>query len=154
MPEIDLTSAPNPIVSSLQLLVADLYSLTALAHNLHWNVEGPNFTEYHEYFGSVYEWAFSNSDDVAEQIRKCSGSYVKVDLAVFKQVAGLPEITAPFAALEGFKVLLTAFEKYKADLNAAIEVSGKFGDLATQQIILDLLIKIDKEIWFVKSILK
>lgn len=154
MPEIDLTSAPNPIVSSLQLLVADLYSLTALAHNLHWNVEGPNFTEYHEYFGGIYDSMFSNADSVAEQIRKCSGAYVKVDLAAFKQVAALPEITAPFAALDGFKVLLTAFEKYKADLNAAIEVSGKFGDLATQQIILDLLIKIDKEIWFVKSILK
>lgn len=153
MPEIDLSNLPNKIVESLQLLVADLYSLTALAHNLHWNVEGPNFTEYHEYFGGIYSSAFEDIDGVAEQARKI-GSYVKVDLAAFKQVAGFPEITAPFVALDGFKVLLTAFEKYKADLNAAIEISGKFGDLATQQIILDLKTKTDKEIWFIKSILK
>ena len=154
MPEIDLSAAPNKIVDGLQLLVADLYALTALTHNLHWNVEGPNFSEYHEYFGDLYSCFFGNIDTVAEQARKASVSYVKVDLAMFKQAAGMPEISAPFMALDGFKVLQSALMKYKGDLDVLIELCGRMGDLATQQIILDLRIDLDKKLWFIRSILK
>ena len=39
------------------------------AHNFHWNIEGPDFLEYHELFGKIYEEVYSSIDDFAEKIR-------------------------------------------------------------------------------------
>jgi len=153
MPEIDLTTAPNPIVSSLQLLVADLYSLTALAHNLHWNVEGPNFDEYHSFFGSAYEANFSASDPLSEQIRQL-GFYAKADLALFKQLAGMPEISTPFTGMQAFAVLQAAYEKYAKDLEDLKQLSGKLNDLNTQQLVIDEQLRISKALWMIKSFQK
>lgn len=153
MPEIDLSLAPNRIVESLQLLVADLYSLTALAHNLHWNVEGPNFTEYHEFFSDAYTSNFENSDVFSEQIRQL-GSYAKADLALFKQLAGMPEISAPFTGMQAFAVLQVAYEKYAKDLEDLKQLSGKFNDLNTQQLVIDEQLRISKALWMIKSFQK
>lgn len=153
MPEIDLSLAPNRIVESLQLLVADLYALTALSHNLHWNIEGPNFDEYHSFFGDQYSENFNSSDVLAEQIRQ-NQSFVKTDLALFKQLAGMPEISAPFTGMQAFAVLQAAYEKYMKDLEELKQLSGKFNDLNTQQLVIDEMLRISKSLWKIRSFQK
>lgn len=153
MPEIDLSNVPNKTVELLQLLVADLYSLTILSHNLHWNIEGPNFAEYHEFFSDAYTANFENSDVFSEQIRQ-QGVYAKADLALFKQIAGMPEITAPFTGVEAFSVLKTAYEKYMKDLIELRDYSSKLNDLNTQQLVIDETLRISKALWMIKSFLK
>ena len=40
-----------------------------MAHSHHWNVEGVNFPQYHDFFGDLYEQLHSATDEIAEQIR-------------------------------------------------------------------------------------
>jgi starvation-inducible DNA-binding protein len=40
-----------------------------MAHGYHWNVKGPEFTQFHDFFGEVYEDWTSVEDRVAEYIR-------------------------------------------------------------------------------------
>jgi len=41
-----------------------------VAHGYHWNVEGPDFSQYHELFATIYEDVYSSIDPIAEDLRK------------------------------------------------------------------------------------
>jgi starvation-inducible DNA-binding protein len=44
----------NELQEQLKIVLASTFSLYLKAHNFHWNVEGPNFVQYHGYFGEFY----------------------------------------------------------------------------------------------------
>jgi len=54
---------------SLKKVLADTFALYLKAHNFHWNVEGANFSEFHDFFGELYLELFEAVDFIAEQIR-------------------------------------------------------------------------------------
>ena len=39
------------LIEVMKKVLADTFALYLKAHNYHWNVEGPNFPQYHEFFG-------------------------------------------------------------------------------------------------------
>jgi DNA-binding ferritin-like protein len=39
----------------LKTLLASTYAFAIKAQYFHWNVEGSNFAQYHEFFGNVYQ---------------------------------------------------------------------------------------------------
>ena len=43
------------LVNRMKVVLATTFALYLKAHNFHWNVEGPNFPQYHEFFGNLYE---------------------------------------------------------------------------------------------------
>jgi HK97 family phage prohead protease len=72
-----ITNSPNmaaPSKQDLSLRLADLLGdvvvFKFMAHGFHWNVRGINFSQYHEFFGEIYEDADSSIDPIAENIRK------------------------------------------------------------------------------------
>jgi starvation-inducible DNA-binding protein len=48
---------------------ASTFSFYLKAHNFHWNITGPDFLEYHDLFGRIYEEVYGSIDDFAEKIR-------------------------------------------------------------------------------------
>lgn len=42
------------LAEQMKVLLASTFSLYLKAHNYHWNVTGPNFGQYHEFFGDLY----------------------------------------------------------------------------------------------------
>jgi starvation-inducible DNA-binding protein len=48
---------------------ASTFSFYLKAHNFHWNITGPDFLEYHDLFGKIYEEVYASIDDFAEKIR-------------------------------------------------------------------------------------
>lgn len=61
------------LIDELKKLLASSFSLYLKTHNYHWNVTGPNFAQYHEFFGDLYEEIHSSIDTTAEEIRKLGG---------------------------------------------------------------------------------
>jgi len=54
----------------LKTLLATAYAFVIKAQFFHWNVEGPDFSQYHKFFGKVYEEVYDNTiDRCAEYIR-------------------------------------------------------------------------------------
>ena len=53
----------------LKTLLATQYALSIKAQNFHWNVEGPDFAQYHDFFANFYEEVYSAVDRIAEYIR-------------------------------------------------------------------------------------
>ncbi|MEY4332169.1 MAG: hypothetical protein RLZZ196_907, partial [Bacteroidota bacterium] len=60
----------DKIIVMLRQYLANSVVFSNTAHGFHWNVEGPLFTEYHEFFGEVYEDVNGTIDTIAEWMRK------------------------------------------------------------------------------------
>jgi len=58
------------LADALKTLLATEYAFVIKAQLFHWNVEGPDFAQLHEFFGNIYEEVYDNSiDRTAEYIR-------------------------------------------------------------------------------------
>jgi len=53
--------------------LATNFSFYLKLHFFHWNVEGPNFPQYHKFFQKLYEEVFDAHDAIAEHIRAIKG---------------------------------------------------------------------------------
>jgi len=58
------------LVDNLKTLLATEYAFAIKAQLFHWNVEGPDFAQLHEFFGNLYQEVYDGSiDRTAEYIR-------------------------------------------------------------------------------------
>ena len=77
---------------ALKTAFASEYSFYLKAQNFHWNVEGPNFPQYHELFGNIYEEVGGVIDAFAENIRKVN-TYVPASLQRFSMLSQIDDET-------------------------------------------------------------
>lgn len=61
------------LVKAARVAFASEYSFFIKAQNFHWNVEGPDFLQYHDLFGKIYGEVYDSIDTFAEQIRGLGG---------------------------------------------------------------------------------
>ena len=40
--------------NALKIVLADTFTMYFKTHSFHWNVIGPNFNDYHAFFGTLY----------------------------------------------------------------------------------------------------
>jgi starvation-inducible DNA-binding protein len=57
------------LIAQLKQLLADNIALKFKAHGYHWNVEGDDFKQFHEFFGDIYENFDGATDTYAEWLR-------------------------------------------------------------------------------------
>ena len=61
------------LLEKLKILLASNFSFYLKLHFFHWNVTGPNFPQYHDFFGDLYNEVWAANDDIAEHIRAVKG---------------------------------------------------------------------------------
>lgn len=116
------------LVEKMKVVLADSYAFVIKASNYHWNVEGPNFPQYHELFGNLYEEVDGSIDSTAEHIRALDayapGSFSRFkELATIEDELNVPEAREMIVRLLGdnTKIINTLTEAFKA-AEAANEV--------------------------------
>ncbi len=57
------------LADTLRKLLADVFTYYFKAHSYHWNIEGPDFVQYHEFLKELYTDAHNSVDSIAELIR-------------------------------------------------------------------------------------
>lgn len=83
------------LADDLKTLLGTQYALSIKAQNFHWNVEGPDFAQYHDFFANFYEEVYSAVDRIAEYIRTLQeyspGSLVRfAELSVIQDQTKIP----------------------------------------------------------------
>lgn len=64
------SDASGSLADELQSLLNNVSAYYITAHQFHWNVVGPDFAEFHEFFEEIYTDAWNSLDGLAESIRK------------------------------------------------------------------------------------
>lgn len=90
------------LADKLKTLLASVFSLRVKTQYYHWNVEGPNFSEYHSFFGDLYSKLDGNIDTIAEHIRAL-GQYAPGSLSRFTSLTVIEDETEIPNALEMLK---------------------------------------------------
>lgn len=113
------------LIQKLKELFASNYALYVKAQYFHWNVEGPNFPQYHEFFGDFYAEVGGSIDKMAEHIRALD-AYAPGSFARFLELSainGQDKIIAPldmFSELHAdndklLKMLIDVYKKAEAE---------------------------------------
>ena len=117
------------LTEALKISLATAFSLYLKAHNFHWNVTGPNFSEYHEFFGEFYENVFSSVDLIAEHIRTLD-EFVPGSCTRFAELSKIQDQLEVLAPEDMFRQLFADNETMLSVLYAAhteAEKAKKFG---------------------------
>lgn len=139
---------------SLKTLLATEYAFVIKAQFFHWNVEGPDFAQLHEFFGSIYNEVYDNSIDATAEYIRTLDDYTPGSFERFSELSQIPGQTkVPRARL--------MIEELLADNGRMIELLNNcFGDAEAenQQGIANFIAeRIDahgKHGWMLKSFLK
>lgn len=78
------------LVDSLKTALSDSFVFRVKAQYYHWNVEGEDFAQYHEFLGELYAEVDAAVDGIAELIRTLD-SYSPGTLERFKQLTTIEE---------------------------------------------------------------
>ena len=106
---------------------ATTYAFLVKAENFHWNVTGPDFLQYHELFGKIYDEVDDELDDFAERVRAIR-AYVP---ASFSQLAAHSSIQDTLEILpknEMLRVLYVDNGKVHTELLAAYVLAEREGE--------------------------
>ena len=137
----------------LNVYLADQAVMTAKLHNIHWNVQGMQFVQVHEFTEAEYEKAFERMDEVAEHLRKYDVVPAST-LAEYLQLATIKEEPSrTFGYVEGLTIVLADLEllrKEATELRHAADAEGWFSAV---NLLEDHIDDYNKQIWFLRSVL-
>jgi starvation-inducible DNA-binding protein len=74
------------LTDNLKTLLGTQFAYYIKAHQFHWNIESPDFYQYHNFFQAIYEDAYSAVDPIAEYIRSL-GEYAPGSLERFLELS-------------------------------------------------------------------
>lgn len=138
---------------NLKVLLASTNSLSIKAQNFHWNVEGDNFPQYHEFFGNFYEEVYSSVDKIAEYIRTLD-SYAPGSLSRYAELTIIEDQTKIPRPNLMFAELLSDNEKMIDLLNACFSSAEEENKQGIANFIAERLDAQEKHGWMLRSILK
>jgi starvation-inducible DNA-binding protein len=141
------------LTDNLKILLGTQFAYYIKAHQFHWNIESPDFYQYHNFFQAIYEDAYSAVDPIAEYIRSL-GEYAPGSLERFLELSILQGQTKiPRARL--------MIEELLADSGQIIQLLNQCFEDATQEnaqdvanFIAERLSQQNKFAWQLRSSLK
>ena len=80
----------DELQTSMKVVLANTYGMYFKAHGHHWNVEGKDFSQMHDFFSEIYEELFAAVDQIAEQIRALD-DYVPYGLDTVSSIATIKD---------------------------------------------------------------
>jgi starvation-inducible DNA-binding protein len=114
----------DELSQALKIVLANHYAYSLKAQNFHWNVEGPDFSQYHALFGDIYEEVYGSVDTIAERVRTI-GFYTPGSFRRYLELSQVEDqVEIPNAR--------SMMEKLLADINALQSSIKVCYDLAEQ----------------------
>ncbi len=142
------------LVDDLKTLLATQYAFVIKAQLFHWNVEGPDFAQLHEFFGNIYEEVYENSIDQTAEFIRILDDYTPGSFERFAELSLITGQTKIPRARLMIEELFNDAEQLIALLNQTFDAA----EAEDQQGICDFLAgRIDamgKHRWMLRSFLK
>jgi starvation-inducible DNA-binding protein len=145
--------APSNLVSQLRQVMANNFVFYFKAHSFHWNVEGPNFPQYHEFLEGVYTNSFAAVDRIAEEIRAL-GEYAPMSLNELINASSLMENTSQRDALSMFSILSGDNQNILGGLLATQKMAEAANQVGLANYLQDLYDAHKKLAWMLSAIQK
>ena len=137
----------------MRKVLADTFAMYLKAHNYHWNVEGSNFPQYHEFFGNLYEELHDAVDPIAEEIRSLD-AYAPGSFSRFLELTDIEDELSIPTGIEMAVRLSTDNEKVLTTLNVAFKLANQLDKQGLADFIAGRIDTHNKHGWMLRSIAK
>jgi starvation-inducible DNA-binding protein len=141
------------LIEQLKVILGTNFGLYFKAHSFHWNIEGPNFNDYHAFLGAFYTAVFNNTDFIAEKIRMLN-SYAPTTLPRMLELSDVPNTENVPSALAMLSQLKQDNDRYIIHLRAGIVLADQADEPAISNFLQELLDQHQKQAWFLSSLIK
>jgi starvation-inducible DNA-binding protein len=142
------------ITNPLKVAFADTYALYVKAQNYHWNVEGPLFPMYHDFFGDLYEEVGGAIDPFAEQIR-AAGGYAPGAFSRLAELSNIQdEVLVGIIPAQMVSNLYTDNVKVIDSLNTVRDIAEKYSERGLVNFLEGRLDAHKKHDWMLKATMK
>jgi starvation-inducible DNA-binding protein len=78
------------LIQEMKVTLASTFVFYLKTHGFHWNVEGSNFPQYHEFLGDLWEEVFGAVDPIAEHLRTLD-AYAPASLSRYSELSVVKE---------------------------------------------------------------
>ena len=141
------------LTDALKRCQADTFALANKAQYYHWNVEGPDFAQYHEFLGELYAELFAAVDTLAEHVRQLD-AYAPGAQRMLSELTSIQgDVTVP-AALNMFRQLVTDNETVLEGLTLCYMIAEEQHELGLSNQLQDRIEAHTKHRWMLKAITK
>jgi starvation-inducible DNA-binding protein len=141
------------LILQLKKILATTFAFYLKSHNYHWNVEGPDFAQYHKFLGKLYEEVFASVDTTAEKIRML-GAYTPGSFVRFNELSDIDdEVNVP-VALQMLAKLKMDNDKMIDLLRDGIDIADEAGEPAVSNYLQERLDAHQKHAWMLTSLTK
>lgn len=141
------------LIKALKRVLADTFVMYYKAHASHWNVEGPNFPQYHDFLNNLYNELFVSIDSIAETIRQLGG-YAPTSLKELMSESMVSEDDEVISAISMMNRLLDANNLVLASLLMAYREAESATEIGISNFIQDRVMAHQKHGWMLTSITK
>lgn len=154
-----LHSTKNSLPENVRIEVAKLLNNTLatvsdLAVQLkqaHWNVKGMEFISLHKLFDDLAEEVEEQVDTIAERITSLGGTALGTIQEAVKNTALKAYPIDIFSAKDHLEHLTHNFAIVGEHARQQIELTEKLKDMATNDLYIDLVRMLDKNLWFLEA---
>ena len=137
----------------LKTLLASNFAYYLKAQMFHWNVEGPDFSQLHDFFAEIYTDAYGAVDQIAEYIRTLD-AYAPGSLERFSELSEIPGQTKIPRARLMLEELLADTETMKSIVMQVFQVAQAEGREDIANFMAERQNSHGKYAWQLKSFLK
>ena len=142
------------LIQQLKVILGTNFALYLKSHNYHWNIEGPNFPQYHDFLNGFYNEVFAQTDPIAEKLRQLD-AYVPGSMERFLELADIEEAVGVIpTALSMMSQLKSDNDRFIIHLRAGIVAAEQANEPAVSNFLQDLLGAHQKKSWMLRSIIK
>jgi len=140
----------NELIQQMKVVLSSSFALYLKTHNFHWNVEGPNFPQYHDFLNNMYNEIWLAVDAIAEHIRALD-AYAPGSLSRYSQLSvvddqlNIPLAKAMLAELESDNIKLIS------ELNKALRLAETANKHGLANFIQDRIDIHEKHRWMLKA---
>jgi len=141
------------LLEKMKVVLADSFAFYLKAHQYHWNVEGPNFPQYHEFLGNLYEEVYGAIDVIAEEIRAL-GEYAPGSFSRFTELTSITDSRNTPTASQMMMTLLNDNQIVLNTLMETYKLAEEYEEIGLSNFLQDRYDAHKKHAWMLRSIIK
>jgi starvation-inducible DNA-binding protein len=142
------------LVDDLKTLLATQYAYVIKAQLFHWNVEGPDFAQLHDFFGNIYQEVYENSIDQTAEFIRVLDDYTPGSFERFAELSLIPGQTKIPRARLMIEELFNDTEQVVALLNQCFAVAEAENQQGVADFVAGRIDAMGKHNWMLRSFLK
>jgi len=142
------------LADTLKTLLATAYALSIKAQNFHWNVEGPDFPQYHDFFGNFYEEVYNNTIDRSAELIRQLDSYTPGSILRYAELSQIQDQTKIPRAMLMMEELYQDNAIILGMYKQAFHVAEEADEQGIANFIAERIDAHGKHAWMLRSILK